>query len=153
MDGWPHPSTGHLAYLLEIVFNWVFWLKPLPLAPKNLSLPWILGRTSHYLQFPFPLCYMVLFNFLNLWTSVPSNTCSSLPSPTPSFYSKSLDCLSSVTLLSALQLRLDRKSRFLAGPFFMLLQWCLTKNVSCICPSVCCLGASDELNVLCNIIS
>ena len=60
--GWPHPSTGECAYplckSLRVLFalSWVFQLMSFPLGSWNLLLPWHLGLSSGYLQFPILHC-------------------------------------------------------------------------------------------------
>ena len=47
----------------------VFQLMSSLLGPENLLLPWHLGLSSSYPQFPIPHCYTPLFNFLTICTS------------------------------------------------------------------------------------
>ena len=65
-------------WFLQVLFPlcWAFWLKSSMLGPGIISLPCSLGLFSIYLQFPIPYCYIFLFNFLSLCTSL-------LPIPIP----------------------------------------------------------------------
>jgi hypothetical protein len=86
MVGWPHPLTGDYAYLLVVVSTgsisplWGIWAKVTPLGPGSLSFPWCLGSSSGHPQFIIPHYYIFLFNFLTLYTSLPS-----LPVPDTAF--------------------------------------------------------------------
>ena len=76
ISGWPHPLTGGRAYLLEAVSTGSvspslhFWLKSSLLSLGSLLFPWNLGPSSGYPQFFIPYCYILLFNFLTLCTSL-----------------------------------------------------------------------------------
>ena len=63
---------------------WVFQLMSSLLGPGNLLLPWHLGLSSGYSQFPIPHCYIFLFNFLTLCTFFPVS--SHTPDPVPLFF-------------------------------------------------------------------
>jgi hypothetical protein len=87
MDGGPHPSTEGHAYSLDSLqvlspLCWVFQLMSSLLGPGDLLLPWHLGLSRGYTQFPIPDCYTPLFNFLAICTSLPSPL---TPCPTPPF--------------------------------------------------------------------
>ena len=69
---------------------WVFQLISSPLVPGNLLLPWHLGLSNSYLQFPIPDCYTPLLNFMTICTFPPfpptpcTSPCFALPLHTPS---------------------------------------------------------------------
>ena len=72
--GGPIPQLGavpiHWIWTLQVLspLCWVFWLMSSPSGPENLLLPWHLGLSSGYPQFPIPHCYTPPFNFLTLCT-------------------------------------------------------------------------------------
>jgi hypothetical protein len=61
MGGWPHPSIGDNAYLLEVVS--IESISPL-LGILAKVIAWHLGFSSDYPQFTILLCCMFLFDFL-----------------------------------------------------------------------------------------
>jgi hypothetical protein len=52
----------------------IFQLKTFPLSPGSLLIPWCLGLSRGYPQFPIPHLYIFLCDFLTICTSVLSNT-------------------------------------------------------------------------------
>ena len=82
--GGPIPQLGGMPIYWRLSLHvlsplcWVFQLMPSPLGPGNLSFPWILGLSSGYPQFSTSDCYIFLFIFLTLCTSLMS-----LPIPNP----------------------------------------------------------------------
>lgn len=79
--GWPHLSTAVLIYwrsTLQVLspLHCAFPLESSPLGPGSLSLPWHLGPFSGCSLFLITHCYIFLFDFLTLCTSL-------LPPPVP----------------------------------------------------------------------
>jgi hypothetical protein len=71
MGWWPHLSTGAMPiYLRWSLLCWIFQLKSSPLGPGIFLFPWHLGLFSGYPEFPIPHCYIFLFNFPTLYTSL-----------------------------------------------------------------------------------
>jgi hypothetical protein len=63
---------------------WAFWLMSSPFGHRSLLIPWCLLLSSVFPQFFIPHCYIVLFDFLTLCTSLLS-----LPIPDPDYPSHS----------------------------------------------------------------
>ncbi|EDL30734.1 mCG148045 [Mus musculus] len=84
--GSPIPQLGampiHWIWSLQVLspLCWLFRLMSSPMGPGNLLLPWHLGLSSGYPQFPIPHCLIFLFNFLSL----------PIPDPAPSLPPPSL---------------------------------------------------------------
>ena len=102
MGGWPHPSTQGHAYLLEVVSTGSISPSMQISANGSLSFPWRLEPSSGYPHFLIPHCYIFLFNFLTLYTSLPSplalDTAPLFPFPSLSLLGPSLPLSPTINL-------------------------------------------------------
>ena len=68
----PWLSAKGGLYRIYLPLLWKFWLESSLLGPQSLSFSWCLGPSRGYSYFLSPSCYIFLFDFLTLCTSLPS---------------------------------------------------------------------------------
>jgi hypothetical protein len=132
----PIPQLGAMTNLwiwsLQVLspLCWVFQLMSSLLGPGSFLLSWHLGPSGGFSQFPIPLCYTPMFNFLTLCTFplCPSTLDPALffPSPPPLFSPSLVHSLPPMIILSPL-LNSTEASK-LWSFFFLTFIW----SVSCI---------------------